>query len=193
MRAFVHVRIPACVVALLALAVVAAPAAAKPLEREHYTATDSFDFDCDGLAMHGEATFSGVFMLKQGRRGDPTPYYFDNYELHVVYTTSPDNGRFFTRDGNGLYKDLSITNIGGTVYAFEAIEVGRPFVLRDMNGNVVIQDQGRLHYYFEVDTKGDDDLSNDEGIEGSFQLLDDNGAHPGFYIDFCQVAKELLL
>ncbi len=171
----------------------ATPVQAKPIEREHYSGADSGDFNCDGLDMHFEVTFSGLFMLKEGRKGDPTPYYFDNYEYHVVYTTVPDNGRWFTRDGNGLYKDMHITNVSGTIYEFEAMDAGQPFVIRDQDGNVVLRDRGRLLVRFVVDTKGDSDLSNDEFIEGSFELLADNGSHPGFYIDFCQLAKDLLL
>jgi hypothetical protein len=39
---------------------------------------------------------------------------------------------------------------------------------------------------FQVDTKGDTDLENDEFIEGSWSLLKDAGSHPGFYLDFCE-------
>ena len=110
----------------------------------------------------------GQFRLKSGRHGDPTPYYFDNYEWHTVYT-NPANGKWFREDGQGLYRDLHITNVEGTVYTFVAQEVGRPYTLTDMNGNRLFVDRGRLLTTFQVDTKGDDDLSNDEFIEGSFR------------------------
>ena len=134
---------------LIALGVIAGSAFAvgtvdaKPLEREHYSGTDSFSFDDCGFQIDGETTFSGLFMLKQGRRGDPTPYFFDNYEYETVYT-NPATGAWFTQSGNGLYKDLQIVNVAGTVYTFEVIEVGRPFEVRDMDGNLVVKDRGHL-------------------------------------------------
>ena len=99
-------------------ALVADPVGAAPLVREHYSGTDSFSFDDCGFTIDSTVTFGGVFMLKQGRRGDATPYYFDNYEYDQVYT-NPATGAWFTRSGNGLYKDLHIVNVAGTVYRFD--------------------------------------------------------------------------
>ena len=164
---------------------------AKPLVREHYSGTDSFSFDDCGFQIDAVVTFSGLFMLKEGRRGDPTPYLFDNYEYRTVYT-NPATGAWFSQSGNGLYKDLHIVNVDGTVYSFEAIEVGRPFQLRDMDGNLVIKDRGHLRTRFSVDTLGDNNLDNDIFIEGSFELVADNGAHPGFFLDFCDIANDLI-
>jgi len=57
----------------------------------------------------------------------------------------------------------------------------------------VLNDRGSLRYTFMVDTLGDSDPENDVFIEGSFELLADNGPHPGFYADFCELAADLLL
>jgi hypothetical protein len=181
----------------LAVAIVAGstfttgPANAAPLTREHYSGTDSFSFEDCGFLIEGTTTFSGVFMLKQGRAGDPTPYLFDNYSRDTVYT-NPATGAWFTLHGNGLFKDLHVVNVEGTIYRFESIEVGQPFVVRDSNGNVVLRDRGRLLTTIEVDTLGDNNLDNDIFIDGSFQLLADNGRHPGFFADFCDIAADLI-
>ena len=170
------------------------PADAAPLVREHYSFTDSGSFDDCGFQIDWTATGGGVFMLKEGRRGDPTPYLFDNYEYHNVFT-NPANGNWFTRDGNGLYKDLHIVNIEGTVYRFESVENGQPFVISDSDGNVVIRDRGQLRTGFIVDTKGDDDLENDEFIEGSDVLLADHGSHPQWHRtqdEYCAIVNDLL-
>jgi len=167
------------------------PVGAAPLVRERYSDTDRFSFDDCGFLIEGTSTFHGLFMLKEGRRGDATPYLFDNYDIHDVFT-NPATGAWFTRDANGMYKDLRIVNVGGTVYRFESIEVGQPFVIRDSDGNVVIRDRGALRVGFTVDTLGDDNLENDVFIEGSNELLADNGSHPGFYLDFCDIARDLI-
>jgi hypothetical protein len=61
-----------------------------------------------------------------------------------------------------------------------------------MNGNPIIKDRGHLRVGFSVDTLGDADLDNDIFIDGSFEVVADNGPHPGFYIDFCGLAADLI-
>ena len=171
----------------LAMLTLALPVQAAPLEREHYSGTDSFDFNDCGFWIHDEITFSGVFMLKAPRTDGGPPYFFDNYENHEVLTA---NGRTAYIDHQGLYKDLRITHVEGTVYQFVAHEVGQPWVLRDEDGNVLVRDRGSLRVTFQVDTLGDTDLENDVFIEESWALLRDSGRHDAFYFDFCEVATE---
>jgi len=157
----------------------------NPADGKHYAWRDAFSYSDCGFPVNSTAWGSGMFMLKSGRQGDPTPYYFDNYESHTI-TTNPANGKWFREDSQGMYKDLTITNVSGTIYTFQAIEVGRPYTLTDQDGNKVYFDRGRLVRQFTVDTKGDDNIDNDEFIDGSFSIIADNGAHPGFYIeDWC--------
>jgi hypothetical protein len=179
--------IPALSLLALGLAV---PAQAAPLERENYSGTDSSDFDDCGFVIHNEVTFEGTFMLKSPRSDGAPPYLFDNYEAHQTLTA---NGRTLTIDHQGLYKDLHITQVEGTIYQFVAMESGQPFVVRDGDGNILFRDRGVLKTTFRVDTLGDTDLDNDVFIEGSFSVLADNGRHPGFYIDFCEEMRNYFL
>jgi hypothetical protein len=177
------------VVALLGLAL-AGPAQAAPIAYEHYSGTDSFDFDDCGFVIHDEVAFEGVFMLKAPATEGAPPRLFDNYNSVETLTA---NGRTATIEHQGLYKDLHITQVEGTVYQFVAMESGQPFTIRDADGNVLIRDRGVLMTTFQVDTKGDSDLDNDEFIDGSWSLLKDAGSHPGFYIDFCAEATTYFL
>ncbi len=81
------------------------------------------------------------------------------------------NGTFFTIDHNGLYKDLHVTNVGGTLYQFVSKESGHPYTVRDMAGAIVLKDRGVLFTTFVVDTLGDSDPDNDVFVDGSFSLL----------------------
>lgn len=177
--------------AILAAAAALAPAtSAAPLEREHYSFTDSFTIDDCGFVVRVDLVGHGLFMLQQGRAGDPTPYLFDNYDV-LETLTNVETGAWVTISHNGLYKDLRITNVEGTVYDFVSIEAGQPFVVRDSEGNVVMRDRGNLVRSFTIDTKGDSDLDNDEFIEGSFSWVD-HGRHPGFTLDFCTSLSDLI-
>lgn len=164
---------------------------AAPIVRDHYRGVDTGTFDDCGFTIAFETTFAGVFMLKEGRRGDPMPYLFDNYNVTEILTNVA-TGASMTITHNGLYKDLHITPVDGTIYQVVANETGQPFVVRDSAGNVVLRDRGLLRVTFQVDTLGDADLDNDTFVEGSFALLRDAGAHPAFYIDFCQIATDVI-
>jgi hypothetical protein len=159
----------------------------------HYSNVDFFSYSDCGPTVVGTFQNNGSFHLRPGKHGDPTPYLFDNYEWHTV-STNPANGKWFREDGQGMYRDLHITNVEGTVYTFVSQETGRPYTLTDMHGNKVFFDRGRLLTTFQVDTKGDDNLDNDEFIDGSFQLLADNGAHPFWHFDgdWCDIVNDLL-
>jgi hypothetical protein len=175
--------------ALLTLTL-AIPVRAAPIEYEHYSGTDSFDFDDCGFVIHDEVVFEGVFMLKAPSTDGAPPRYFDNY--HAIETLTA-NGRTATIEHQGLYKDLHITLVEGTIYQFVAKESGQPYTVRDGDGNLLLRDRGVLFTTFQVDTKGDTDLSNDVFIDGSWSLLKDAGSHPGFYIDFCAEATRYFL
>ena len=175
------------------LTTLGAPAAgARVIERERYSGTESGTQTIRGKRYHGEATFSGVFTLKT--HGDrPTPYLSDNYRFRIVLTNRQGDG--FIIEGNGLYKDVRIEHVRGTIYRFIAQEAGQPFTIRALDGTVVLRDRGLLRYTFLVDTKGDSDLSNDRFIDESFRVLKDAGKHPGSYFDqeqYCAAIEEAI-
>jgi hypothetical protein len=182
----------ACVGALVVG--LASPAGAEPIEREHYSfrESDTFtDTECGApITIDYAAEFSGLFMLKEGRAGDPTPYLFDNYSAVETYTNVA-NGKTFTLIHQGLFKDLQIELVEGTVYQFTAIETGQPVFGIGPDGKKFPIDRGRIRYTFFVDTQGDTDLSNDVFL-GS-EEPDVAGPHPVLVgdADFCDLLDAL--
>jgi hypothetical protein len=172
----------------------ASPAGAEPLEREHYSfqESDTFtDTECGApITIDYAAEFSGLFMLKEGRAGDPTPYLFDNYSGVETYTNVA-NGKTFTLIHQGLFKDLQIELVEGTVYRFTAIETGQPVFGIGPDGKRFPIDRGRIRYTFFVDTQGDADLDNDVFL--GFEEPDVAGPHPVFVgdADFCDLLDAL--
>jgi hypothetical protein len=126
-------------------------AGAEPLERERYSfqESDTFtDTECGApITIDYAAEFSGLFKLKQGRAGDPTPYFFDNYS-GVETFTNVANGKTFTLLHQGLFKDQHIQLVEGTVYRITAIETGRPVTAIAPDGTKINLDRGRIRYTF---------------------------------------------
>lgn len=171
-----------------------AAAAAKPLERERYEGSLSGDWDGCGFLVEFEGSWSGTFTLKEGRGGDPTPYVTDNHDWEWL-NRNPANGKWFTEQGKGVYKDVRITHLDGTVYRFIAQISGSPYSILTSDGRKIVKDRGLLRFQFDVDTQGDADLSNDVFLDDSFVLLADHGAHPVWYMtgdDYCALVGELL-
>jgi len=168
---------------------------AQPLERERYSFQESDTFTdtaCgDEITIDRVAEFSGVFMLKAGRAGDPTPYLFDNYS-GVETFTNVANLKSATVTSQGLFKDVRIEHVDGTIYQFTAIETGRPIVASGPDGKKLVFDRGRISFTFLVDTQGDADLSNDVFLG---DVVDPNvaGPHPIFFqdVDFCDLLDVL--
>ena len=182
--------------AATAAIVLAGSVAAEPLVREHYSFEESDTFtitDCgDPITIDFTVAFSGVFMLMDRKPGGPTPpYLFDNYSVVETFTNVA-NDKTATITHQGLYKDLKIEHVEGTVYQFTAIETGRPVVVRGPDGERLVFDAGRIRYTFLVDTLGDADLSNDVFL-GDASDPDVAGPHPVFVgdVDFCDLLDVL--
>ena len=179
---------------IIALAAFAAPTAAAQLVREHYSGTDSGTWECGDLTgLEFEGQFEGLFTIKPGHNGSP-PFLTDNYHWQWL-NTNPANGKWFREEGQGQYKDLRMTNLGGTVFRFVAQESGSPYTITTSDGRKIVMDRGLLRYTFVVDTLGDDDLDNDVFVEGSDELIADHGSHPGWHFtsdDYCDLVEQLL-
>ena len=181
----------ALITAVMTIAV-ATGAGARPLEHEHYSGTDSHTEQQCGRTFLVEDSFSGLFTLRM-KGNEPIPYLTDNYRFRSVWTTS--GGQGLVIQGRAIFKDLRITHVRGTIYRFVTLEAGRPFMIRSLDGELIVHDRGLLKTTFKVDTKGDADLDNDVFVEGSFEVLKDAGSHPGFYFDeeaFCAALEEAM-
>ena len=182
-----------CVGAIVVVA--ASPVSAKPIEQERYTFQDSDTFtdtECgEPITIDYTAEFSGLFKLKPGRHGDPTPLISDNYSGVETYTNVP-NGKTATLRHQGLFKDLRVEHVEGTLYKYTAIEAGRPVVVIGPDGKKLIFDRGRIRYTVLIDTQGDADPGNDVFV-GEVAAPDVAGPHPIFFeeADFCDLLDVL--
>jgi hypothetical protein len=174
--------------ALVALAV-AVPAQAKPLEKERFSGTETFT-EC-GYDI--ELTFSGFFMIKDATPSTDGQFFL--FQTNFEYTetvTNPATGAFFTVSGNAISKEVQPRLVEGTVYTYQTLQAGQPFVVKDMNGRVVLRDRGAIRLSWSFDSLGDSEPGGE-----NFEFLGVvriSGPHPGFEetFDFCALADELI-
>lgn len=189
-------RVASVLTAAIAAMVVVGSAAAAPLEREHYSFEDSDTFtvtDCGApITIDYTVQGSGVFMLNDRQPGGPTPpYLFDNYWSLETFTNVA-NDKTATVEHQGVYKDVKIELVEGTIYQFTAFDAGRPVVGLGPDGQKLAIDRGRLQFTFLVDTLGDADLDNDVFL-GDVSDPDVAGPHPVFVgeADFCTLVDAI--
>jgi hypothetical protein len=107
------------------------------------------------------------------------------YSYRDVITTP----EWFVVRGNALFHEVKATLVEGTIYEFDAIVAGQPFVIEDSTVNVVARDRGVLRYTALSDTLGDG-MPEGELLEETIEVRE---PHPSFDEDFpfCEIAAEL--
>lgn len=158
----------------------AGSADATIFERFEYDGTDEVQFPICDILVDSTVEFSGHGHIRQGKNKQAGAFFFhDNFSV-LETITNPANGKFFTISGNGIFKEIKATPRGDDVFEFVDIEAGQPFVVRDMDGNVVVRDRGLISFTYLFDTGGDDVPG------GTFlELLDVRvaGPHPAFFTE----------
>jgi hypothetical protein len=186
-----HRLTTAIALALMLASLATTAAGARVIERERYSGTFSGDEVSCGRHLHFEGTFSGVFMLKS--RGDQAVSAFDNYEVHEVLTEADGDG--FIIEQTGLYNEVRVRHVRGTIYRYTAINVGQVFTIATLDGKAVYRNRGLLEFTFLVNTKGDSNIHNDVFLEDSFRFVRDAGKHPELTStdeEFCAVVEEAI-
>jgi hypothetical protein len=167
-----------------------APVLAKPLDNGTFSGTDS-GTECGTYAR--ESTFSGRFMIKDATSATNGQFfYFENRVEYADVITNPETGAYFTVTGSSLFKESHARLVEGTVFTYNTIEVGQPFVVTDMAGKVVLRDVGLIEVSYVFDSLGDGAPGGPLVEEP--QLVRVAGPHPGFEdtFDFCALADQLI-
>jgi hypothetical protein len=178
----------AIAVALALAAFWAGAATGTVVLQEQYSGTYSDSFDDCGFTLEVEGTFSGQFTIRADRDGEAF-YARDTGSFREVLTNA-ETGEWFVVRGHRVFHEVKATLVNGTVYEFEQVEAGQPFVIEDSAGNVVVRDRGVIRFGALFDTLGD-------GEPGVVFLAETytsvRGPHPGFAEDFpfCEIAAEL--
>jgi hypothetical protein len=169
----------AIAVAAIVVTATAGTADATIVERGSYA--DGFEetLEICGLNIHLAVEFSGSYSIREGKnRSDDAFFLSDHYSALDTYTNL-DNGKFLTISHDRVFQDIKATRVDGSIFEFVTHEVGQPYVVRDMDGNVVLRDRGAITMTYLFDTLGDD-------VPGGVWIEDLDlriaGPHPGWFL-----------
>ncbi|MDQ3987295.1 MAG: hypothetical protein M3280_12465 [Actinomycetota bacterium] len=168
---------------------VALPAGATVREKGRYSGVISFSYDDCGFPVEVSGEFSGHFRFREGKNRNKSAFFLmDNFSYSETHTNT-DTGEWFLVRGNGVFNETKATRVEGTIFKFRSVEAGQPFVVEDSSGNVVLRDRGAIRRTILFDTEGDDEPG---GTFLEFLDVDVSGPHPGFFADFCDIARDLI-
>lgn len=183
----------AVVIGFAAMLVGVGPATATMYERFTYA-----DEEHDAVPICGfdlilyDLEYSGKGHIRTGKGKLAGAFFLqDNYSALETYT-NPENGRYLTISHDGVFQDLKATRVDGSIFEFVSHEVGQPFVVRDMDGSVVLRDRGAITWTYLFDTGGDDEPGGEEVAELDTRV---SGPHPAFFLDEaegCALMRELI-
>lgn len=169
------------VAAAIAVVAIAAPASANAtiVERGSYEGGFEETIEICGLEIHHTVEFSGWYRIREGKnRSDDAFFLSDHYSALDTFTNL-DNGKYLTISHDGVIQDIKATRVDGSIFEFVTHEVGQPYVVRDMNGRVVLRDRGAIAVTYLFDTLGDD-------VPGGVWIEDldvrISGPHPGWFL-----------
>ena len=142
--------------------VAAVPASAQIDVRGHdsFTYDDTFS-DCgiDDIAVHG--VVDSVFLARAVKSSDGQAWFgHNNYDVRETYT-NPANGRSFSLQSNGNWREIHAEHLEGNLWRFDWKDSGATFVLRDASGAVLVRDRGTVSGSTVWDLRGDGELGGD--------------------------------
>ena len=169
------------------------PANATMYEEFRYDEADEDVFsDCGIDEILVEFEYSGRGHIRTGKGKDAGAFFLrENYSSFETWT-NPENDKFFTISSHGVYQDIKATRVEGSIFEFVTHDVGQPFVLRDMDGNVVLRNRGAITETYVFDTGGDDEPGGEWLSDLDVRV---SGPHPGFFLDEedrCDLVRELI-
>ena len=168
----------------------ALPAGARVIDRQRYSDTFVGHERTCGRRLRVETTVTGIRMIKSSD-GASAATISDHYDIHEVLTTADGEG--YVIDQNGLYHEVRVRLVRGTLYRYTAHNVGQVFTIRTLDGTAVERNRGLFEIRFLMDTKGDSDPGNDVFLEDSLRLVRDAGKHPlvtQTEAEFCSVIDQ---
>lgn len=169
--------------AVLALVVPAGSARADVLQHERFDDSREFSFDGCGFTIVVRDTQWGTYLARSSDIG----WDLEQIVVHGRATyTNPLTGAWFSLRADTTIRDVDARMVGTDVLDVTTRQAGSPFTLADSSGRVVVRDRGLLVFRAQFD------LSSGEPEYLGQEVVADHGDHPGYFLDICDVAADLI-
>lgn len=141
-----------------------APAAqaARPSERGSYD--DQVDYQAVLCARTWDihAHDWGRFQVRSTEAGAPEVLVHDVHSVDREYHAADGSGDGYRISGKENFRITDVSRVEGDVWRIELVSAGRTWQMRSLGGVLLWADRGVVRTHLLVDTRGDDDPSNDE-------------------------------
>jgi hypothetical protein len=150
----------------------------------------SFDDDDCGFTVHVQGRLRESYVLHTVPGSSGEAFREERRYDYRKVITNPATGKTMSVSGHGEYRELRATHVEGDRWELLSVESGRPFVVRDANGRVVLADRGAMFVRSVQDTLGDGLPSSEEtrhdlvNTWGHFPSLADD-------FDYCALVSRL--
>jgi hypothetical protein len=161
-----------CTVALVSgltlLGLGVAPAAARPIEQEHFHDSFSEVFENCGLTLRQDVDVEGMFQYNS--QGPDGLTYFSQVSHGTVSWTNLANGKTMTASFAGVFKDLEVTDNGDGTLTIVSMSSGNYKVVGPDGGAALRMVTGTIRFEVLVDHGGTPtDPSDDDQLD--FQII----------------------
>ena len=160
-------------------------------ERGTYDDPYSFVDDECGFAFKVKGRTTGHFITYNVPGSDGQAFLAHDWYFFREKLTNPANGKRMYISGTGYFREVAARHVEGNLWEFDQIDSGRPFVVRNSKGRIVLIDHGKRESTILFDTLGDSQPGGEFikdislKITGSFPSWE-----PGF--DFCRMVRRLI-
>jgi hypothetical protein len=179
-------RMAAAFTATLVAVALAAPVAARPLDRGTYHFEDAFvddDFCGVGLTVEISVVVDGRFMFN--KRGSTAA--FNSQEHRHETFTNPDNGNWIYDDFRVLANDLHVTDNGDGTLTILTMATG-PFTMYDSSGRPIARNSGQVRDRLLIDYNDTLLDPSDDIFISAERVKESTGTND----DFCDAALDAL-
>jgi len=161
-------------------------------DRGHFNDTYEFEYDSCSFPFEVKGRAKGSFITYNLPGSQGQAFLGHNRNRFKEVLTNPANGKKMYVSGRGYAREVAGHHVKGDVWKFDAIETGKPFVVRDANRKLVLMDRGKIFMTVLFDTLGDREPGGKFVEETASKVI------YGFFpsreadFDFCALVNELM-
>lgn len=161
-------------------------------DRGHFDDSYKFEDDSCSFPFKVKGRAEGSFITYDLPGSQNQAFLGHNWYRFKETLTNPANGKKMYVSGRGYAREVAGRHVKGDVWKFDAIETGKPFVVRDADRNLVLRDRGKIFTTVLFDTLGDQEPGGELVEETASEVIYGSFPSREADFDFCALVSELI-